>query len=107
MLHAIHVRDISRGGRYDLAPDEPMMRVPYDLAGGGAAAFQAVGPVFQHGAMVDWVEGGIVRSARVAAGLLRDAHPGERLLVLLPPGGSSDEWWLCDVEAVDGVGAAH
>jgi hypothetical protein len=101
MPHAIHVRDIARGGRYDLGPDEPMMRVPYDVAGGGAAAFQAVSPVLQHGSLVDWSEGGVVRSARVAAGLLRDAHPGERILVHLPPGGSDDEWWLCDVEAVD------
>jgi hypothetical protein len=99
MPHAIHVRDVARGGRYDLGPDEPMMRVPYDL-------FQTVGPVLQHGALVDWEDGGVVRSGRVAAGLLGHAHPGERILVHLPPSGSEDEWWLCDVEAVDDEAAA-
>jgi hypothetical protein len=77
-----------------------MMRGPYDL-------FDPVGPVRQRGALVDWLEAGVIRSARVNPGLLGDAHPGERILVRLPPHASDDEWWLCDVQAVDGVAAAQ
>ncbi len=99
MPQVIRVRDVVRGALYDFGADRPMMRVPYDV-------FLPVGPVHRREALVDWVEANVIRSARVAEGLLGDAHPGERVLLRLPPGASDDEWWLCDVEAVDGVAAA-
>ncbi len=78
-----------------------MLRGPYDL-------FQPVGAVRRRGALIDWLEGGVIRSARVAPGVLGDAHPGERVLLRLPPRSQDDDdWWLCDVEAVDGIAAAE
>src|SRR5258708_25840240 len=97
MPRVIRVRDVSRDGVYELGPDEPILRGPYEL-------FQPVGAVRRRGALVDWLQAGVIRSARTKASTLGDAHPGERVLVRLPPP-SEDEWWLCDVEAVDGVEA--
>ena len=99
MPHVIGVRDVVRGGSYELAPDEPMLRGPYEL-------FSPVGSVMRRGALVDWLQDGVIRSARVAPALLGDAHPGERVLLHLPPSSSEHEWWLCEVETVDGVAAA-
>jgi hypothetical protein len=99
MPRVIRVRDVARDGVYEFGPEEPMLRGPYEL-------FNPVGPVCQRGVLVDWVQGGVIRSARVVPSALGDAHPGERVLLRLPPRVSEDEWWLCEVEAVDGIAAA-
>jgi|SRR5579884_537065 len=100
MPHVIRVRDVARGGVYDFGPDEPMLRVPYDL-------FLPDGAVRRRGDVVDWAHADVPRSGRVVPGVLGEAHPGERVLLRPPPSGSDDEWWLCEVEAVDGVAAAQ
>ncbi len=100
MPSVIRVRDVARRGIYDLGPDEPMLRGPYEL-------FDPVGPVRRRGVLVDWLQAGVIRSARVVASTLGTANPGERVLVHLPPHASEDEWWLCEVEAVDGLTAAE
>jgi hypothetical protein len=99
MPRVIRVRDVARDGVYDLGPDEPILRGPYDL-------FNPIGPVRRRGALIDWLQAGVIRSARAASGSLGDAHPGERVLVRLPPQTTEDDWWLCEVESVDGVAAA-
>jgi len=98
MPHVIRVRDVVRDGVYDLGPDEPILRGPYEL-------FNPSGPVRRRGSLIDWLQGGVVRSARAVAAELGAVHAGERVLVRLPPTAHADEWWLCDVEAVDGVAA--
>jgi hypothetical protein len=96
--HVIRVRDVDRGGVYELGPDVPMLRGPYEL-------FQPIGAVRRRGELVDWLQGNVIRSGRAAPSTLGDAHPGERVLLrLVPP--ADEEWWLCEVEAVDGVAAA-
>jgi hypothetical protein len=78
--------------------------VPYDL-------FHPEGPARLRGALVQWIEGGVVRTGRVAAAQLGDTHPGERVLIRHAAGRhqlpledpSDDEWWLCEVQAIDGV----
>jgi hypothetical protein len=96
MPHVIRVRDVARAGVYDLGPDEPILRGPYEL-------FQPVGAVRRRGVLVDWLQAGVIRSARTTAATLGDTHPGERVLLRLPPRAREDEWWLCEVEALDGV----
>ncbi len=98
MTQVIRVRDVARGDVYELAPGQAILRGSYDL-------FEPKGAVRERGGLVDWVEGGTVRTSRVAPASLGDAHPGERVLVNLPPH-ADHEWWLCDVEAVDGVAAS-
>ncbi len=100
MPHVIRVRDIVRAGVYELGPDQPVLRGPYEL-------FNPVGPVRQRGALVDYLQGDVIRSARVAPAMLGECHPGERVLVRLDPRAVEDEWWLCEVEAVDGIAAAE
>ncbi|MDP9150153.1 MAG: hypothetical protein M3O36_09470 [Myxococcota bacterium] len=95
MTQVIRVRDVVRGDVHELGPDHVMLRGSYDL-------FRPKGAVHARGGVVDWVEGGTVRTSRVAPAPLGEAHPGERVLVSLPPH-ADDEWWLCDVEAVDGL----
>jgi hypothetical protein len=97
--HLIRVRDVVRAGVYDLGPDEPILRGPYEL-------FQPIGSVKRRGVLIDWLQGQVLRSARVEPAALGTAQPGERVLVRLPPHGSPDEWWLCEVETVDGVDVA-
>lgn len=99
MAHVIRVRDVCREGVYEFGPDQRVLRVPYDM-------FDPVGAVRQRGTLVDWLEGDVIRSARYVEVELGDCHPGERVLVRLPPE-VDDEWWLCEVEAVDGVAAAQ
>jgi hypothetical protein len=99
MPNVIRVRDIARRGVYDLGPDEPILRGPYEL-------FDPVGAVRRRGVLVDWLQAGVIRSARVVESTLGSVSPGERVLLHLPPHASEDEWWLCEVEAVDGVAAA-
>jgi hypothetical protein len=99
MPHVIRVRDVVRDGVYDFGPDEPALRGPYEL-------FNPIGPVRQRGALVDFLQGNVIQSARVAPTKLGECHPGERVLVRLAPLTAEGEWWLCEVEAVDGVAAA-
>jgi len=99
MSQVIRVRDIARDGTYAFGPEQPVFRVPYDL-------FHPPGSVKKSGLLVEWWDQGALRSARVAPAALGDAQPGERVLMDLPPH-AGDEWWLCDVEAVDGVAATR
>lgn len=99
MPHVIRVRDVVREGVYDFGPDEHVLRGPYEL-------FNPIGPVRQRGALVDYLQGNVIRSARVVSTTLGECHPGERVLMRLAPHTVEDEWWLCEVEAVDGIAAA-
>jgi hypothetical protein len=96
MAVLIQIRDVVRGDVYELGPDEPVLRGSYDL-------FRPVGPVrMRDDGLAEWREGTTLRTSRVSPTTLGDLHPGERVLVQL--GGETDEaWWVCDVEAVDGV----
>jgi hypothetical protein len=98
MPHVIRVHDVVRDGVYELGQAERVLRVPYEM-------FDPVGAVRRRGVLVDWLEGDVIRSARYAEADLGDCHPGERVLVRLPPQ-AEDEWWLCEVETVDGVAVA-
>jgi hypothetical protein len=101
MTQVIRLRDVVRHGVYQLGPDVPILRGPYEL-------FDPVGPVRRRGALIDYLQGGVVRSARVAPASLGDTHPGERVLVRLSEmTEAEDEWWLCEVMAVNGVQADH
>ncbi len=91
--HVIRLRDVARNGTYERGPNEPVLLVPYEL-------FQPVGAVRRRGALVDWLEGAVIRSGRAVPGLLRDTSPGERVLLRLDA--QLDEWWLCEIEAVIG-----
>ena len=95
---SILVRDVVRHGRYRLAGDERMLRVPYDL-------LSPVGPVQLRDELITYLQDGELRNGRTAEAQLRDARPGERVLIRLPPTSREDEWWLCEVEEVDGVNA--
>jgi hypothetical protein len=96
IANVIRVRDVVRNATYDVAPEEPILRVPYEL-------FQPVGAVRRRGALVDWLQGDVIRSGRAVAGVLRTVEVGERVLLRIDPGSSEDEWWLCEIEEVDGV----
>ncbi|MGD0675415.1 MAG: hypothetical protein ABSC94_08355 [Polyangiaceae bacterium] len=98
MAAVIRVRDVVRRDVYDLGPQEPILRGPYDL-------FAPVGAVRRQGALVEWLEAGVHRNGRVAPAALGETHPGERVLVRFSAD-VADEWWLCEVEEVDGVSAA-
>jgi hypothetical protein len=96
MAKIIRVRDVARHEVYDCTPDEAVLRGPYEL-------FQPKGPVrLRPDGLVEWEEGLGTRSARVAGAVLGDTHPGERVLIRLPPR-VSEEWWLCEIQAIDGV----
>jgi hypothetical protein len=99
MPHVIRVRDVVRGGVYEFGPDEPVLRGPYEL-------LNPIGPIRQRGSLVDYLQGNVIRSGRAAPTTLGDCHPGERVLLRLAPLTAEDEWWLCEVEAVDGIAAA-
>jgi hypothetical protein len=90
----IRLRDVARNATYEKGPDEPALRVPYEL-------FQPVGAVRRRGSLVDWLEGEVIRSGRAVPCRLRDTSPGERVLLQLDR--DVDEWWLCEIEAVVGV----
>jgi hypothetical protein len=97
----VTVRDVVRHRRYDLSGGERMLRVPYDL-------LSPVGPVRCEGGLITYLQFGELRNGQVSEGELRDASAGERVLLRLPAddGGAApdaDEWWLCEVEAIDGV----
>lgn len=101
----IRIRDIARGQVYEKGPGEPALRVPYEL-------FRPIGSVRRRGDLVDYLQGNVIRSGRVVATVLGETQPGERVLVKLPSvrsdedsAESEDQWWLCDVEALDGIEA--
>jgi hypothetical protein len=100
MPQVIHVRDIARSRTLEFGPDVPVLRGPYEL-------FKPDGPVRRHGETVEWKDAGTPKFGRVVQAAMKDVHPGERVLVCIspPPGSDSQEcdWWLCEVEAVDGV----
>jgi len=93
MPHSVFVKDVVREGLLELPPDELVLRVPYDL-------FAPAGAVRRHGSLVDWTEGGVIKTGRVAPTRLGDTQPGERVLIHFSP--EPDEWWLCEVESIDG-----
>jgi hypothetical protein len=96
MPQVIRVRDVVRAGVHEFGPDEPALRGPYEL-------FNPAGPVLRQGPLAEYVQGGAIHSGRIAETALGDTHPGERVLLQLPPHASAEEWWLCEVEAVNGV----
>jgi hypothetical protein len=96
----IRIVDVVRNGVYDLGPEAKVLRVAYDM-------FHPTGLVRQNGDTVEWLEGQTIRSSRFVESTLGQCRPGERVLARLPPYASGDEWWLCDVESVDGVAAAQ
>jgi hypothetical protein len=100
MPRVIHIVDVVRRGAYDLGPEVTVLRVPYDM-------FQPKGPVRRNGDEIEWLEGKALRSARFVDSTLGECHPGERVLARLPPYAPADEWWLCEIESVDGVAAAQ
>jgi hypothetical protein len=97
---SIRIRDIARGQVYERGPGEPALRGPYEL-------FRPTGAVRRRGNLVDYLQGNVIRSGRVVPTVLGETQPGERVLVKLPPAAREDQWWLCDVEAVDGIEAAR
>jgi hypothetical protein len=96
--HVVRVRDIARGGVHDLNGAVEMLRVPYDL-------FNPAGPALYRDGLVHYLQSGELHTGRTSRAPLGDAHPGERVLVRVEPVSSDDEWWLCDVIAVDGLEA--
>ena len=100
MPRSIRVHDVARNKIHDLGPDEPVLRGPYEL-------FHPEGPVHRRDALIEWVQGKQPRSARIVPATLGETHPGERVLVRLDPQDPEDDWWLCEVQAVDRVQAAQ
>jgi hypothetical protein len=95
----ITVRDVVRHRDHDLPGGEHMLRVPYDL-------FHPIGPVRFERGFITYLQDGELRNGQVAEAELSDAHPGERVLLRLPDERGiidANEWWLCEIEAVDGV----
>jgi hypothetical protein len=96
----VRVRDIVRHGKYELTGTERALRVPYDM-------FHPKGVVEVRGELASYIEGDEVRIGRTARCLLGETRPGERVLVRLDATslGLEDDgdWWLCEVEAKDGV----
>jgi hypothetical protein len=103
MPNMIRLRNVVREEVFERRSDEPILRVPYDL-------FQPDGAARMNGELAQWLEGGVVRTGRVAPGKLGDTAPGERVLLRVDPGAlldsptgvPEDDWWLCEVEAVNG-----
>ncbi len=103
MAQVIRVRDVKRTRVHEFGPEVLVLRGPYDL-------FHPDGPVHRHGGLVEWTDGGIPKSGRVVSASMGEVHPGERVLVQLDaappkeaPESGREEWWLCEVEAVDGL----
>jgi hypothetical protein len=92
----LSVRDIVRGGIHRFTGSEPMLRVPYDLYSPDGAIELVDG--FAH-----YTEKSQPRTGSIARERLAAAKPGERVLLRIPPCSSDREWWLCEVEAVNGV----
>ena len=96
MPNSIRIRDVVRNATYERGPDEAVLLVPYEL-------FQPVGAVHKRGDLVDWLQGENMHSGRAVAGLLKNTQPGERVLLRIDANDSVNEWWLCEIESVDGV----
>ena len=96
MPNLIRVRDVARNATYERGPQEPVLRVPYEL-------FQPVGSVHKRGNLVDWLEGEVIRSGRTVPATLSETHPGERVLLRIDEEDAADEWWLCEIVAIDGL----
>lgn len=92
MPTAIRVRDVVRGDVHEFDADEPVLRAGDDI-------LRPVGPVELRDSVVEWFEGEVIRTSRVAPALLGDAEIGERVLIR---DGADEEWWLCELEAIDG-----
>jgi hypothetical protein len=99
MTTTIRVLDVVRAELYELGAEECALRVPYDL-------FQPAGAVHRYGNRIEWEQGGESQSTRFAETPLGDCTAGERVLLHLSSSDPVDEWWLCEVEAVDGVAGA-
>lgn len=101
MRTTIRVRDVVCAQVFEAGPDERVLRVPYDL-------FRPDGPVRVRRELAEWLEGGVIKTGRVAATRLAETTPGERVLFRrtsnVPQDDSSDgAWWLCEIEdVVDG-----
>ena len=97
MAEHIRVRDVVRGLTRELGPDEPILRASYDL-------FLPLGPVqLRPDGLAEWFTRDEAHGSRVTEGLLGSVHVGERVLLHLDPSEPADRWWLCDVEAIDGI----
>jgi hypothetical protein len=99
MTTTIRVRDVVRAELYELGADECALRVPYDM-------FKPTGAVHRYGNRIEWEQDDENQSTRFAETALGDCTAGERVLLRLSSADPSDEWWLCEVEAVNGVSGA-
>jgi hypothetical protein len=97
-IHYTKVRDVVRDTLYLFPPDRSIFRVPYDM-------FRPTGPVRVEGDAVHYQErqDDEVRTGRISKAQLRDAEPGEHVLLQLPSAASvpESEWWLCEVMELD------
>ena len=92
------VRDVVRGIERQVPGDTPMRRVPYDL-------LNPVGPVhIRDDELIEYLQDDEIRTGRSVEGFLREARPGERVLLRLPPN-VEGAWWLCEVLEVGGIAA--
>jgi len=76
-----------------------MLRVPYDLA-------RPTGPVIVEGDHAIYRHGDEETVGRVAPAKLADAEPGETVLLKLADASDAPQWWVCEVEEVNGVAAS-
>jgi hypothetical protein len=100
MHQVVQLRDVVRGSSYELGGRQRALRVSYDM-------FHPKGAVHIHEGHVEWAEGADARRARFTEVPLGACQPGERVLLRLAPSTRENEWWLCDVLAVDGVAGSH
>lgn len=100
MPRTIRIRDLLHDQTHELGPDEPALRVPYDF-------FTPEGPAVRREDVIEYGQKGSVQTGRVAETTLGETKPGERVLVRVDAGASKGEWWLCEIEALDGVEAAE
>jgi hypothetical protein len=86
------------------------------------------GPVAMHDGVIEYAQGGHTATGRTVPCSLDTLHPGQRVLLQLPPDPEATEartagaseapaatagelrpedqpWWLCEVEEVDGLAA--
>jgi hypothetical protein len=96
----IRIRDLLHDQTHELGPDEPALRVPYDF-------FHPEGPAVRRDDVIEYGQKGSVQTGRVAETILGETKPGERVLVRVDPAAAEGEWWLCEIEALDGVEAAE
>ncbi len=97
--HHVHVRDVVRNQEFDLGPAEQALRVPYEL-------FNPAGPVLLKGELINYLQAGVLRTGRAVKVALGETRPGERVLLRVPPVHADNEWWLCEVTAVDDIAVA-